>query len=347
MMERLMMTRCINIAAALLCGALSASLSASTVIKGTVTTTDVIWDGALERSGFILPLGYEPVPQVVNSEHWTPGLSAMNTALTLTSDGGDSVTLDLNAIGLEYDYTGNSATVEPNPLPATFCQNTYRQGTHLLIESDGSAPCFSSERVRYAQAMQPFYYVRPAIKIADSALLQAFNGQPSGLYRGVFPLQYRYAYKEPSGVTTYRNLSTHLVLSLLHRPNDITNVVVSPPVLDLTPNYDRVDQEIDAQGRTSILVEGELQSGLRLYLQDIDYVLKNQASTLPIGIECTTCSPTALVRDGQRLTPSVSIPSSGQMATIDLDIGYQGIAFSDVIDGTYSNHFTFIIEAAF
>ncbi|GAM65266.1 hypothetical protein JCM19232_4231 [Vibrio ishigakensis] len=330
----------------LACG--STAAFCATHISADVTNNSVDWANAQVTGQFIQPAGYQPVQQLVNTTRWTPGIAVSSKTVNL-SNGVDNVVLDLASVGLEYDFGGNSSSLEQNPLAGSVsCTESFSAGTKILITSNQTPiSCFSDDRVVYTNPVQPFYYVRPVFTIADADMISAFNSKTSGVYRGVLPIQYRYSYRNQGGVITYRNLTASLSFAITYRPNDISNVIVTPPVVSMTPNYDRAKQEIDSSASVSIVVNGELNSGLTLYLANEEYKLLNQSSEIPINIDCATCSPSRLVTDGVRNFNKSSIPSLGSSANFYLDFSYSGIKFTDLIDGNYSNNFTFVVEANF
>ncbi|WP_039985439.1 hypothetical protein [Vibrio owensii] len=327
---------------------ISIPVNSATLIKATATTQSVTWDNGSASRGYVQTLAAQPVNQLPNTARWTPGLNPTNKNLTLSNGSGNTVTLTLDAVGLEYDFGGNSPSYSANPLSSQIsCAVERKQGTKVLLLNDSSSACFFSERISYSSLTQPFFYVKPTIGISDTTIVNAFKNKSSGIYRGTIPISYRYAYTNPSGMITYRNMTTSVVVSIVYQPNDITNVVVTPSTLTLTPNYDRAKQQIDAEEHVEITVSGELSAGINVHLPQVDYALKNGNEQIPLTITCTDCNPSTLVNDGARLVEKTFVNASGQSTSFEFDIGYRGINYEDVLNGTYSNHFTFIIEAVF
>ncbi|WP_217540369.1 hypothetical protein [Vibrio metschnikovii] len=316
-------------------------------MRGTITGNKVDWIGAMKVSGgdgnLYTPTGWDIVHNLEATQRWTPATHAAVTPGQLNLFGpSGSVSAAIKVVGLEY----NMGNLKPN-------QSGNAGSCEVLSMSDSTVAllgesCSSNLDYTYTSRANPFYFIRPIVRVNEMELLQEFisNASEMGKYIGSVSLVARYEYYTSSGALTYRNVPYTFEVELDYQPSYLTSVTVLGNGV-IEPVYNTQERTVSGSTSFNFNASGYFNNGIKLHFINRDYALDGPTK-IPYSIKCQgACSASDIVQEGVLLQKSI-IVSEGQrnMRNIDflLDVGYENIHKDQVETGSYNDTITIVFE---
>ncbi|MCJ8303311.1 hypothetical protein [Shewanella sp.] len=308
------------------------------------------WGNAIVSSSGddMVPSFWTPTHCLTPTAKWIPGAFVTPPPTTIMmSSGGASIAFPITFKGFEY-HTGSAGTVIGNGSSGgPYCSSgDFTSGIATVM---GGAGCLLVNNLTTgAKVVTPYAFIRPIFSIDDTALADAFDKQPQGLYRGSVSLSQFYQYYLGDIKTQYID-SQPFVLEISHTPAYITSVELTGES-EMKPVYGVGTDDVSAKTSFDVTASGFFSDGMKVMLnRSDDYILRNSGSEIPYSIKCIGCSDGEyLVEEGVVSNPSSpSLKVSGvEVNTINftIDVEFNAVPLDPLEVGSYTDTFTLIFE---
>ncbi|HBC3459963.1 hypothetical protein ACEV8A_14125 [Vibrio parahaemolyticus] len=346
-----------KLACTVLCGVLlSSPFSFSAAVTGKISGDRLQWFSGNDNGEFLVSTRFDRIGGLPRTAQWFPGTFSTSTSktLTLTSETGEVISVPAVLAGTTYQLTGGF-TEDTVPPVAPICSESILGAQTTVIDRGGNF-CVASKSAKYKNAVEPFNQYQPILKLERSTLIKAFEGKPTGTYSGVISgiLRYGFYVNATDSALTYRNIPVTFSVQLRHIGSYISNITVLGTG-HIVPKYDTYNHTAEGGTGYKVTASGAFETGIRFRFtgkDDNDYTLKpmariGSAKAVPYSVSCNKCTPgTLLVEDGILQHPDswIKIEETGKSVSFDLNISYQDVKAEDVVDGTYRDSFTLMLE---
>lgn len=344
--------------AAMLCGVfLCSSPVFGAAVTGKISGDRLQWFSGKDDGEFLVSTQFDRIGGLPKTTQWFPGTFSVSASqtLTLTSEQGDVVTLDASLVGATYQLNGGY-TEDSVPPVAPICVRSNFGAQTTVIDPNGNF-CIADTSAKYKVAIEPFNQYQPILKLERSAVIEAFKEKPTGTYNGVMSgtLRYGFYVNATDSALTYRNIPVTFSVQLRHIASYISNISVLGSG-HIEPQYNTYKHTAKGATRYKVSAVGAFESGVRFRFigkNDDDYTLKPApkhatAKSIPYSISCSQCRPNPLlVEDGTLLYPNTWLQveeENKKRLSFDLEVSYDDVKEEDVVDGTYHDTFTLMLE---
>lgn len=302
-------------------------------------------------NGGVAPSVWATPAQLVPASTFVPGASTLpSLPVNLVGPEGDSVTLPLTLLGMEYnspEATGMTADSGGGSAVVTLSGGLVQvQGTGL-----------GNQRIALAREVTPFTHARPIISLGTSdSILQAFrsaNAAP-GTYTTQVSLPQAYEY-ERAGVRIRYNWTLPLTISINYAPSVLTDITLTSPTQGvMTARYASRGGVQYVAGETvyNAVATGFFTNGLRLRMKtgDVYQMSGPDATTIPFSVTCGACAQQLLVDKGNLTladlaTTGTSIAgANASVINFAINIDFSDVEVSTLRTGAYQGVFSMLFE---
>lgn len=323
----------------------AAQISAQVIVKGTLKGDQLHWISAVnvsQQAGVLKPAHGLFAPKVSSTKAWLPGAITQAPTSIILVNKGQSATLAIEVLGLEYSVANQSPTQQENNQQT--CSNDYFDGQ--VIQVMGRA-CYANNSLHMSQESNPFSSLSPLFKVEDSALKQAFNGKPAGNYRGQITFQYQFKWQNRSGVWVSTQDSQSVIFEIAHQPPEITKItVVRQDKIQTDYDYFQNQNTVSGETRYRVEVEGRYLNALKLELQNRVYQLSGAGSLgIPYSIDCEECDTTQLVDSGSLINSYTTLRGGSRSSLpFTLRVYLSDVDLEGIEKGRFSDTFTLLVS---
>lgn len=338
-------------------GLLFSNMALAVTLNAVIDGGEMTWRNGIKQQNHLLPSNWVPLSGLRTTTDWVPGtfMSKPESQIELRGPAGNSVTVDFEVVGLEYNLGQSSGRfVTSDDLPAGYsrCQHSRQSGDTAYVVG---FQCIAEQGYSAPLAHTPFQFVRPIIKVDEQAVIEAFQEAkvPSGQYSANSFVHPAYMFKSATGTWTYRKAaSVPVTLSLRYKAANLTDIqVIGDGVI--YPNYDQVNRTVSGSTYFKILAQGYFTNGLKMTFSpdsgsEYELVHTNTGldKRIPYNIDCEECNERSIVEEGKMQLSDNETTIDGQGETIDFDLRvyYQDKGPEYVETGNYTDTFIVYFE---
>ncbi len=327
--------------------------------RASVDVTGIFWNNASELStGGKVVVGWKDasylnLPTVTN---WVPATFAVTPESAVKFTGmaagsrWESEDVPVSIVGMQYNNIGIGNSISNSGIGSSCTAD--KIGTSV-IELRG-ANCVSSSKITNNVSTAPFILYRPILDIKDTDIESALSGMPKGSYTAFTPITVKFHYYVGSALTYYQ--FTEMVSIVIdYDPVAITSVTLSQKEIDLVPTYNADEKTVSSDNKeVTVAVNGYFDNGIRLNIDNRDYVLTHEKTTnakIPYYIQCVRCgagnnAAIELVNKYGKTINASTVIGDSQASTINfsLHFGYEDVDGTTLVSGSYVDVVNLVIE---
>jgi len=321
-------------------GCFFSSLSWAFSLQVHVVGKQVRWDNAITHSHGLVPSFWQPTHNLTPTTNWQPGSFASTPPSTIVvNSGAESASLPINFKGFEY-HTGSSNPTVSNV--AGSCIGSFSSPIALIVGNN----CLGAYQLSTLDSVTPFAFIRPIFEVDDKQITDAFEGKPSGNYRGSTSITQFYQFNF-GGITTKREISHTVFFDFNYEAASLNTVTITGNGV-ITPDYNLRADRVWGKTDYDVTAEGWFTNGLKLSLnpgRSKKYAMNGpNNSLLPYSILCTGCNDNLIVEKGDEIISTTLIPGSDTNSiTFKIHTEYDE-QHSSLEIGDYSDQYILIFE---
>jgi hypothetical protein len=299
----------------------------------------------------VAPSVWATPAQLVPAGAFVPGGNVLRSLpVNLVGPEGDSVSLPLDLLGMEYN-SPEATSVTTDSGGGTASVNL----SGSLVQVQGSG--LGNRHITLAREVTPFTHARPVISLGSSAsILLAFrnaNAAP-GIYTTQVSLPQAYEY-ERAGVRIRHNWTLPLTISITYAPSILTDITLTSPTLGMMTAryYSRGGVQYTAgEAVYNGVASGFFTNGLRLRMKtgDVYQMSGPDTTAIPFSVTCGACAQPLLVDKGN-LTLADLTTTGTRIAGVNasvinfvINIDFTDVEVSTLRSGAYQGMLSMLFE---